>query len=324
MAWAPIEKWLDQGWSPFRVTYSVMATLIFAVTLYGYASHPHHPGGLWYALGAAVIFAIWAVTEMLRWRIRHNRLKDQLARKDAPLAAAPSQPVNMDGFVELREATRPAPLSDPVTASENRIKRADHEIRSRLREENEATGETITNRMRSVSGSPPGGQAGSASGPNAPVIPAGTFPASASDNWWRRKLFPTWWERKLANADGSDPKASELARAPVTGTEEVEGEITAWQPTQPPSFTAELRRAREIDRGYDGSEGAILAIEEWTQGVYDKLYDWVPRHAEAFETWSMNDIAISASASVTGQHFEDDHHRDLNVHVARLRRILDS
>jgi len=101
-------------------------------------------------------------------------------------------------------------------------------------------------------------------------------------------------------------------------------ESALWKPASPPSFQAEFRRAREIDRGYDGSEGAIAAIEEWTQDVYDKLHDWMARHAETFETWSMNDIAISAGASLTGEHIEDDHHRELKTRVARLHRILDS
>jgi hypothetical protein len=107
MAWAPIERWLDQGWSPFRVTYTAVSAVIFAVAVYGYVSHPHHPGWLWYALGALGIFALWAITEMLRWRIRHNRLEHQLAGSDTPHATAPSQAHTMDRFEQLRDVTRP-------------------------------------------------------------------------------------------------------------------------------------------------------------------------------------------------------------------------
>src|SRR5580704_17118115 len=117
MAWKPIEKWLDLGWSPVRIVYSAVAAVTVGVTVYGYVSHPHHPGALWYLLGAVAVLALWAVTEMLRWRVRHNRLERRIAAvRPGPTdpdgsSGSPAAPVvtsvRPEAFVSPRDVAQP-------------------------------------------------------------------------------------------------------------------------------------------------------------------------------------------------------------------------
>jgi hypothetical protein len=95
-----------------------------------------------------------------------------------------------------------------------------------------------------------------------------------------------------------------------------------WKPSPPPSFQSELQRAREIDRGYDGSEGAKQAVQDWIQDVYDKLYAWLPRHAEFFDRGGWDDLSVTVTAGLLGIRYEDEEHKELARRVARLRSIL--
>ncbi len=58
-----------------------MSLVALIVTLASYATHPHHPRAVWWLTAAVAVFALWAFEEMLRWRIRHNRLKRELDRR---------------------------------------------------------------------------------------------------------------------------------------------------------------------------------------------------------------------------------------------------
>jgi hypothetical protein len=40
----------------------------------GYVIHPHHPGVVWYLLGAVCVITLWTSSEALRWRIKYKRL----------------------------------------------------------------------------------------------------------------------------------------------------------------------------------------------------------------------------------------------------------
>jgi hypothetical protein len=73
-----VEQWLDEGWSPWRIGVGSLSLVSLGVTVFGYAAHPHHPGSVWWILGAAVVIIVWLLSEMLRWRVRHNRLRAQL------------------------------------------------------------------------------------------------------------------------------------------------------------------------------------------------------------------------------------------------------
>lgn len=71
------DKWLDEGWSLGRIVYSAASAVVLIVAVAGYARHPHHLSAAWWvALGIAA-FAIWSFLEMVRWRIRHNRLQQR-------------------------------------------------------------------------------------------------------------------------------------------------------------------------------------------------------------------------------------------------------
>jgi hypothetical protein len=61
------------------------------VTLYGYASHPHHPGAVWWLLGAVAVIAAWALIEAGRWRVKYRRL---LAIRQAASAESQTKPIS--------------------------------------------------------------------------------------------------------------------------------------------------------------------------------------------------------------------------------------
>jgi hypothetical protein len=69
-----VEHWLDEGWSPWRIGYGLANLIAMAVTVYVYAREPHHPGAVWWLLATVAIMALWALGEMLRWRIKYRRL----------------------------------------------------------------------------------------------------------------------------------------------------------------------------------------------------------------------------------------------------------
>lgn len=92
MAPGPVERWLDKGWSPFRVTWSALSAVGAVATAIGYAVHPHHPGAVWWLTIAVAIAAAWAISEMVRWRIRHNRLEAALQAATVDTATALEPP----------------------------------------------------------------------------------------------------------------------------------------------------------------------------------------------------------------------------------------
>lgn len=69
-----VEHWLDEGWSPWRIGYGLANLIAMAVTVYVYAREPRHPGAVWWLLATVAIVAVWALGEMLRWRIKYRRL----------------------------------------------------------------------------------------------------------------------------------------------------------------------------------------------------------------------------------------------------------
>ncbi len=108
----------------------------------------------WSLFVAALGLIVILVFEMVRTKIRHKR--GLVSPGSNPNGSAPQgrkQPHNMDSFNELREATRPSPLTDPVTAFENRLERFNEGVVWKHQAETQATEETTTKRTRSVSGS---------------------------------------------------------------------------------------------------------------------------------------------------------------------------
>jgi hypothetical protein len=64
----PVERWLDDGWSLWRVIYGVVGFVIVVATVTAYAATAHHPGAVWYLVATMVAMIAWLVPEMLRWR----------------------------------------------------------------------------------------------------------------------------------------------------------------------------------------------------------------------------------------------------------------
>jgi AAA domain len=64
----PVERWLDDGWSLWRVIYGVVGFVIVVATVTAYAATAHHPGAVWYLVATMVAMIAWLVPEILRWR----------------------------------------------------------------------------------------------------------------------------------------------------------------------------------------------------------------------------------------------------------------
>lgn len=80
-----VERWLDEGWSPWRIAYGVANLIALTVTVYIYVRQPHHPGAVWWLMAALAVVALWALGEILRWRIKYRRLlAAQLASSSEP------------------------------------------------------------------------------------------------------------------------------------------------------------------------------------------------------------------------------------------------
>jgi hypothetical protein len=86
-----VERWLDEGWSPWRIGYGTVTLVATGVAVYGYVREPHHPGAVWWLLAGTGVIAVWALGEMLRWRIKYRRL---LAAREADPSASLPQPVS--------------------------------------------------------------------------------------------------------------------------------------------------------------------------------------------------------------------------------------
>lgn len=84
-----VEQWLNEGWSPWRIGYGTVTLVATGVAVYGYVREPHHPGAVWWLLAGTGVIAIWALAEMLRWRIKYRRL---LAAQQADPSASPPRP----------------------------------------------------------------------------------------------------------------------------------------------------------------------------------------------------------------------------------------
>ena len=95
------ERWLDEGWSPWRIGYGVANLIALTVTVYIYARQFHHPGAIWWLTAAVAVVALWALGEMLRWRIKYRRL---LSAQQASSSEPPPQPISrlLAGGKELR------------------------------------------------------------------------------------------------------------------------------------------------------------------------------------------------------------------------------
>jgi len=80
-----VERWLDEGWSPWRIGYGTTSLVATGVTLYGYISHPHHPAAVWWLLAAVAVIAVWALLEAARWRVKYRRLASSSAARPKPI-----------------------------------------------------------------------------------------------------------------------------------------------------------------------------------------------------------------------------------------------
>jgi hypothetical protein len=69
-----VERWLDEGWPPWRIAYGTVGLVATVAAVYGYVRQGHHPGAIWWLLAAVAVVAAWALGEMLRWRIKYRRL----------------------------------------------------------------------------------------------------------------------------------------------------------------------------------------------------------------------------------------------------------
>jgi hypothetical protein len=85
----PVRQWLDEGWSPWRIGYGLVSVALTVAGVVIFAAQ-HHLRGLGWLLAAVAVVAVWALMEMLLWRIRHNRLQGKLDEAEARLNAPPA------------------------------------------------------------------------------------------------------------------------------------------------------------------------------------------------------------------------------------------
>lgn len=69
-----VERWLDEGWTPWRIAYGSASLISLVVAVYGYVVHPHHLGWIVWTLICVIGIAVWASLEAVRWRIKYGRL----------------------------------------------------------------------------------------------------------------------------------------------------------------------------------------------------------------------------------------------------------
>ncbi len=121
-----VERWLEDGWSPWRIGYGVVGLVLAGVGVIGYATQPHHPGAVWWLLAAVAVVAVWALLEMVRWRIRHNRLQTELRARTGELddarQALDENPTAVPGVGLILEIEYSVTNHDPVP----------HQLTSRL------------------------------------------------------------------------------------------------------------------------------------------------------------------------------------------------
>ena len=115
MALRAVEKWLDEGWSAWRIGYGTVGFVALVVTVVGYATHPHHPRAAWWVAAAVAVIAIWALLEMLRARTRHSRLKRHTAAVEA------ERDVHKAALKVAQEAYKTEHVAHNVTKSALRI-----------------------------------------------------------------------------------------------------------------------------------------------------------------------------------------------------------
>jgi len=90
MAVASVEKWLDRGWSPLRIGYALLSALLTVSGALTYVKERHHPGAIWYLVGALAVVILYLAIEVLRWRTKHHRLAlkqrtiESISPKDDP------------------------------------------------------------------------------------------------------------------------------------------------------------------------------------------------------------------------------------------------
>jgi len=97
---AAYERWLKEGVSPWRRTNWIVGFVVMLAAVYGYLTHPHHPGLLWYMFGGMTLVAAWAGSEVIRWRTKYKRLQTSKAAQE--VAQAPSQPSDVGIPTRLR------------------------------------------------------------------------------------------------------------------------------------------------------------------------------------------------------------------------------
>ena len=79
------ELWLEHGWSPPKIAGRAVAAVTVAIPVYGYVTHRGSPGAVWWLVGALSVAFFWAMTDALRWRIRHSRLDAAHSRRQQEL-----------------------------------------------------------------------------------------------------------------------------------------------------------------------------------------------------------------------------------------------
>ncbi len=92
-----LEQWLDEGWSPWRIGYGLANLIAMTVTVFVYVRQPHHPGAIWWLMAAVAIVALWALGEMLRWRIKYRRLLIAQQASSSELQPQPIRKLLTDG-----------------------------------------------------------------------------------------------------------------------------------------------------------------------------------------------------------------------------------
>jgi len=86
--WKHVEKtYLSDGWGPVRAVLALAEFVVFALGLVAYGVNPHHRGALRWLVIALASFGVWALLEMLRWRVKYRSIS-RTAATAIPVTAA--------------------------------------------------------------------------------------------------------------------------------------------------------------------------------------------------------------------------------------------
>lgn len=105
-----LDNWERDGWSLWRIAWTVVAVVTSVVAVWGYVHHNGHPGAVWWLVIAVGIVVFWLGSEDLRWRRKYRGAGEKAA---ADLVALRSElQGQIDGLRGEVVALKAEPVSD--------------------------------------------------------------------------------------------------------------------------------------------------------------------------------------------------------------------